>query len=70
MNDIAKQPQRIGQEGTNRITIGKNWVQAMRTFAEQQGQICRFEFESIPGKSHGTAYVKSEIDSRNRVSLA
>lgn len=52
LNDTAQQPQRPGQQGTNRITIGRNWVQAMSAFAEQRGRECLFEFETIPGKGH------------------
>ena len=41
-----------GQGGRNRLTIGKNWVQSMATFAESNGLESHLAFEIIPGFGH------------------
>jgi hypothetical protein len=41
-----------GQKGKNRFTIGRNWVNAMGEFAQQNGLESPIQFEMIPGKGH------------------
>ena len=54
LNDIAELPESLipGQKGKNRYVIGRNWVQDMALFAEDNGLVSRFRLEIIPGKGH------------------
>jgi pimeloyl-ACP methyl ester carboxylesterase len=52
LNDIVEQPQRPGQRGTNRVTIARNWVQSMKSFARENGLECGYEIHYIAGKGH------------------
>ena len=54
LNDIAELPESLipGQKGKNRYVIGRNWVQDMALFAEDNGLEGRFRLEIIPGKGH------------------
>lgn len=52
LNDLEPQLYRPGQDGRVRLTIGQNWVDAMRDFAVDHGLISRISFEAIPGKGH------------------
>lgn len=52
MGDTEPQLQRPGQEGTDRILIGRNWVDDMAVFAEANGVRSHIEFEAIPAKGH------------------
>lgn len=53
LNDTAEQPERPGQKGKTRKTIGRNWVQDMKEFAEENEMVCEWEVELIPGVGHG-----------------
>ena len=68
LNDTAEQPERPGQKGTTRITIGRNWAQDMNLFAQENGLECNYEFEVIPGKGHSmsglVAYSQEAMASR------
>ena len=54
LNDTAELPASLipGQKGKNRFTIGRNWVQAMAAFAQENGLESQFTFEIIPGLGH------------------
>jgi pimeloyl-ACP methyl ester carboxylesterase len=54
LNDTAELPAALvpGQGGKNRLTIGRNWVQTMVAFAEENGRESHFTFEIIPGLGH------------------
>jgi len=52
LNDITEQLQRPGQKGINRVLIAKNWVEDMRSFAQENGMECNYEYEFIAGKGH------------------
>jgi len=51
-NDVSKQLQRPGQKGTNRLVIGKNWVDDMKALAVDYDLECDYKFSTIPGKGH------------------
>jgi poly(3-hydroxybutyrate) depolymerase len=53
MGDTEPQLERPGQEGTNRILIGQNWVDDMATFARENGIVSQIKFGAIPAKGHG-----------------
>jgi pimeloyl-ACP methyl ester carboxylesterase len=52
LGDMSEQLERPGQKGPNRVMIGKNWVQDMILFAEENGLECHWKFEVVPGKGH------------------
>jgi poly(3-hydroxybutyrate) depolymerase len=52
LNDTSELPAYPGQKGKNRFTIGRNWVQDMGKFAEENGLESRIQFEMIPAKGH------------------
>jgi poly(3-hydroxybutyrate) depolymerase len=52
LNDTSELPAYPGQKGKNRFTIARNWVQDMKSFAEENGLESRIKFEIIPGKGH------------------
>jgi pimeloyl-ACP methyl ester carboxylesterase len=52
LEDTAEQLPWPGQKGTNRFTIGRNWVNDMAGFAAEHGLESQFEFVMIPGKGH------------------
>jgi hypothetical protein len=52
LNDLEPQLQRPGQQGQERLTIGKNWVESMSVFASENGLSSQIRFEAIPGKGH------------------
>ena len=54
LNDTAELPQALipGQKGNSRITIARNWIQDMNTFAETNGVESQFDLALIPGIGH------------------
>jgi len=52
LEDTAEQLPWPGQKGSNRFTIGRNWVNDMSTLAEEHGLKSQFRFMMIPGKGH------------------
>jgi poly(3-hydroxybutyrate) depolymerase len=54
LNDMGELPSALipGQKGKNRLSIGRNWVQAMALFAETNGLESQLQFELIPGRGH------------------
>ena len=52
LNDTSEIPPYPGQKGKNRFTIARNWVQDMKSFAEENRLESRIAFEMIPGKGH------------------
>jgi len=52
LDDLEPQLSRPGQDGGVRLTIGQNWVEAMREFAAENNIESRIVFEAIPGKGH------------------
>ena len=54
LSDTAELPAALipGQGGKNRFTIGRSWIQAMATFAGENGLESCFTFEIIPGLGH------------------
>jgi len=52
LNDLEPQLSRPGQQGSVRLSIGRNWAAAMEAFAEDYGMESQIKFESIPGKGH------------------
>lgn len=54
LNDTAELPPDLipGQNGKNRYTIARNWIEAMSAFAETNGLKSRFKLEIIPGQGH------------------
>jgi hypothetical protein len=52
LNDLEPQLSRPGQEGRVRPVIGKNWVEAMKVFAAEQGLESQIAFEAVPGAGH------------------
>jgi pimeloyl-ACP methyl ester carboxylesterase len=55
LNDMVEIPSEFipGQNGKNRLSIGRNWVQAMALFAETNGLESQFKFQLVPGQGHG-----------------
>jgi poly(3-hydroxybutyrate) depolymerase len=52
LNDTSELPSYPGQKGKHRYAIGRNWVQDMGKFAEENGLESRIKIEIIPGKGH------------------
>ncbi len=54
LDDSAELPADLvpGQNGLDRITIARSWVDAMAAFAEADGLESRFEISIIPGIGH------------------
>jgi hypothetical protein len=54
LDDNAELPADLvpGQNGRDRITIANNWVDAMESFAVEQGLDSRYEISIIPGIGH------------------
>ena len=52
LNDVTEQLQRPGQKGANRVVIARNWVEDMKSFAQENGLECNYEYHFIAGKGH------------------
>ena len=52
LNDTSELPLYPGQQGRNRFTIGRNWVNDMAALAADNGLESQFRLEMIPGKGH------------------
>jgi len=59
LNDTSSLPQFPGQQGRNRLAIGRNWVRDMAAFAEANGLECQFQLEMVPGKGHSMSGLMS-----------
>jgi alpha-beta hydrolase superfamily lysophospholipase len=54
LSDTAEIPLHLipGQQGSNRLTIARNWVRDMAAFAEANGMENRYKIGIIPGTGH------------------